>query len=300
MKNFILKTTVAVIIAGIAYLLFFSLVKIDAGMMCVVEDLRVKKAVAIVRPVAGDFGFVWQGALPWWFVVSEVPKNRVARFDARIVVPGFERLRERYYHLWVPLRVSYRIDTSRFTGVHLLSDRGAGADGLVEKLVERGLQRELNQYLAPVYRRDMLASQAEPALAAAVKVLEKELSDEGMVISGARLAGALSLPEMQVYNEGLAHATDLRTIDKKIETDLLDVRSVMEMDRIKNEQFYGKLKEISKIIGANPDILKYIYIDKMAANVKVILSSDNSGLPGMLEKEMKPKKGKSREIDNLR
>ncbi len=64
MKNFILKTTVAVIIAGIAYLLFFSLVKIDAGMMCVVEDLRVKKAVAIVRPVAGDFGFVWQGALP--------------------------------------------------------------------------------------------------------------------------------------------------------------------------------------------------------------------------------------------
>lgn len=300
MKNFILKTTVAVIIAGIAYLLFFSLVKIDAGMMCVVEDLRVKKAVAIVRPVAGDFAFVWQGALPWWFVVSEVPTNRVARFDARIAVPGLEGLRERYYHLWVPLRVSYRIDAARFTGAQLLCDRGTGADGLVEKLVGRGLQRELNQYLAPVYRRDMLASQAEPALAAAVQVLEKELGDEGMVISGARLAGALSLPEMQVYNEGLAHAADLRKIDKKIETDLLDVRSAMEMDRIKNEQFYGKLKQISKIIGANPDILKYIYIDKMGANVKVILSSDNSGLPGMLEKELKPMKGKTREIDNLR
>jgi hypothetical protein len=300
MKNFILKTAVAVIIAGIAYLLFFSLVKIDAGTICVVEDLRAKKAVAIARPIAGDFAFVWQGALPWWFLVSEVPTSRAARFDARITVPGLEVLRERYYHIWIPLRVSYRIDPARFTGAHLLGCQGNGADGQMEKLVGRELQRELNQYLVPVYRRDMLPVQVETALAAAVRALEKELGDEGMVITGARITGALSLPDMPVYNEGISHAADLRNIDKKIEKDLIDVRSVMETDRIKNEQFYGKLKEISKIISANPDILKYIYIDKMAGNVKVILSSDNSGLPGMLEKEMKPAKGKAKEIDNLR
>ncbi len=300
MKNFILKTMLVVFIGGIAYLLFFSLVKIDAGMICVVEDLREKKAVAMARPIAGDFAFVWQGALPWWFNVSEVPASRAARFDARIAIPGFEELGERYYHLWVPLRVSYRIDPARFNGAHLLGGQGAGVDGLVERLVGRELQRELNQYLAPVYRRDALPAQIETALAAAVRALEKELGDDGIAISGARITGALFLPEMQVYTEGLAHAADLRKIDKKIEMDLIDVRSALETDRIKNEQFYGKLKEVSKIISANPEILKYIYIDKMAGNVKVILSSDNSGLPGMLEKEMKPAKGKNREIDNLR
>ena len=93
------------------------------------------------------------------------------------------------------------------------------------------------------------------------------------------MTGTAVLPNQQVYNEGIAHAADLRKMDKTIEKELIDVRSAMERDRIKNEQFYGKLKEISKIISANPDILKYIYIDKMAGNVNVILSSDNSGVP---------------------
>lgn len=301
MKKFIVKTTLFVVIAGIAYLLFFSLVKIDAGTICVVEDLRTKKAVAIARPIAGNFAFVWQGALPWWFLVSEVSTSRVARFDARITFPGFEVLKERYYHIWVPLRVSYRIDPARFTEVHLLGRQGAVADGLVEKLVERDLQSELNQYLAPAYRRDALPAQVDSALAAAVRALEKDLGEDGIAIMSAGLAGSPALPEMKVYNEGIAHAADLRNIDKKIEKDLLDARSAMETDRMKNEQFYGKLKEISKIISANPDILKYIYIDKMAGNVKVILSSDNSGLPpGLVEKGLKSAKAKSREIDNLR
>ena len=45
MKKFILKTTLVVLVAGMAYLLFFSLVKIDTGMICVVQDLRTQKAV---------------------------------------------------------------------------------------------------------------------------------------------------------------------------------------------------------------------------------------------------------------
>jgi hypothetical protein len=300
MNKFILKTMLAVLIAGIVYLLFFSLVKIDKGMICVVEDLRTHKAVALARPVVKNYAFVWQAALPWWFLVSDVPDRRVARFNANIVIPGLEGLKELYYHVMLPLRISYRLDAARFADVVLLGSDGRGVDDMVGRLFERELQRELARFLAPVYQREMLAAQADASVEAVAKALEKELGDEGVVLSGARITGTAVLPNQQVYNEGIAHATDLRNMDKMIEKNLIDVRSSMERDRIKNEQFYDRLREISKIISANPNILKYIYIDKMAGNVKVILSSDNSGVPSMLEREIKPVKGKSREIDNLR
>jgi hypothetical protein len=300
MNKFMLKTTLAVLIIGIAYLLFFSLVKIEGGMLCVVEDLRTKKAVALARPVVKNYAFVWQGALPWWFLVSEVTDRRSPRINAGIVIPGLEGLKEQYYRISVPIRISYRIEVARFTDPALLGGDGRGVDDMVGRLFERELQHELNRSLAPVYQRENIAAQADTAVAAVAAVLEKELAGEGIALSGARITGTVYLPSQQVYNEGIAHAIDLRNMDKMIEKNLIDVRSSMERDRIKNEQFYDRLKEVSKIISANPDILKYIYIDKMAGNVKVILSSDNSGLPGMLEADKKSGKKKSREIDNLR
>jgi len=63
---------------------------------------------------------------------------------------------------------------------------------------------------------------------------------------------------------------------------------------------------ISNLIKSNPDILKYIYIDRLAGNVKLILSSDKSGMPfGMSLNEDLDKTGKSKnaakeEINNLR
>jgi hypothetical protein len=300
MNKFMMKTTLAVLIAGVVYLLFFSIVKVDRGMVSVVEDLRSHKAVALARPAVKGYAFVWQGALPWWFVISEVPAKRAARFNAGLVIPGLEGLKEQYYRVVIPLRISYAIDSARFADAAQLGLDGSGLDDMVGRLYERELQRELARYLAPVYQREMLAVQADTAVETVTRGLMKELGDGGVVLAAARVAGTVVLPGQQVYNEGIAHAADLRNMDKMIEKSLIDVRSSMERDRIKNEQFYDRLKEISKIISANPDILKYIYIDKMAGNVKVILSSDNSGIPSMLEREAKPAKGKSREVDNLR
>ena len=301
MSKFILKTLLTVLVAGIVYLLFFSIVKVEKGMVCVVEDLRTHKAVAIARPVVKSYAFVWRGAFPWWFVVSDVPARRAARYNAGLVIPGLEGLKEQYYRAIVPLRITYSIDAERFVDAALLARNGSGLDDMVGRLFERELQRELARFLAPVYQREMLAAQADEAVKTVAGSLEKELGDDGIVLAGARIDGTVVLPTQQVYNEGIAHAADLRNMDKTNEKSLIDARSGIERDRLKNEQFYEKLKEMSRIIGANPDILKYIYIDKMAGNVRVILSSDNSGVPSMLEREAKPaKKGKSREIDNLR
>ena len=300
MKKFLLKTIIVILVAGVAYALFFSVEKIDKNRLCVVQDLRSKKMVRVVRPFAGNYAFAWQGAFPWWFLISDMPAQRAADFDVRVTVPGLENLKEDYYAIRVPVRAVYRIDPDKFGDVSRLAEDGRGADDLVKKIFEDELQRELLAFLAPVYQREALVAQADALLKKMQKNLEGDLHAFGIDLSDAKITGGVIAPERAIYNEGIMHAADLRKMDRGMEKELIDVRSMVERENIKNEQFYKKLQEISRIISANPDILKYIYIDKLGGNVNVILSSDDTGVPRMLQKDAKPAKGKKKEIDNLR
>ena len=300
MKKFLLKTIIVVIVAGIAYILFFSVTKIDKNRICVVEDLRSKKIVRIVRPFAGNYAFAWQGSFPWWFLISDLPAQRSASFMIRITVPGLEYLKEDYYVIRVPIQAAYRIDQDKFGDVSKMVDEGRGVDDLVKKFFENELQRELLAYLTPAYQREALIAQLDTILKRMQKNLEGELKAFGIDLTDAKIIGAVIAPERAIYNEGILYAADLRKKDRGMEKELIDVRSMVERENIKNEQFYKKLLEISRIISANPDILKYIYIDKMGDNVNVILSSDDTGVPRMLEKNVNPAKSKTKEIDNLR
>ncbi len=300
MKNFLIKTIAVVFVVGIVYCLFFSVEKIDAGTLCVVQDLRSKTVVRVARPFVGSYTFLWQGALPWWFSISEQPAQRSAGIKVKISFPDLSFLKDDYYHLWVPLRVVYLIDGERFTEVARLKDGGRALDELVTSLFQGELQQEMNPMLAPVYQREVLATQLAPIVERVVKKLEGDLMTCGIKLISVKMGGTPVFPEKAVYNEGVLHAADLRRMNRTREMDFIGIQGSLERDKLKNEQFYANLLRISTIISANPDILKYIYIDKLGANVNVILSSDSSGIPRMLEKSDKPVKGKPREIDNLR
>lgn len=300
MKNFLLKTVLVVAIFGIAYVLFFSIEKIGAARICAVEDLRSNRVVRLVGPAVGDYAFVWEGSLPWWFLVREIPAQRVAHIRVKVPVPELERLSQDYYHAWVPLRVAYRIDPGSFADAALLGDGGRGADGLVTRFFRDGLQRELQPQLSPVYQREALVARGDSIIDAVRNGVEKDCAAAGIRLVSASLSGPLLLPDTAVYNEGRLHAAELRKMDRGIEVGIIESRSKAEKDRLVNEQFYGRLKEISKIISANPDILKYIYIDKLGGNVNVILSSDSTVVPPLFDRDTKPGKGKPREIDNLK
>ncbi|HOT43808.1 MAG TPA: hypothetical protein PLM53_05085 [Spirochaetota bacterium] len=300
MKNFLIKTIAVVFVVGIVYGLFFSVEKIDAGTLCVVQDLRSKTVVRVARPIVGNYAFVWQGALPWWFSISNLPVRRSAGITVKISFPELSLLKDDNYHLWVPLRVVYRIDGDSFAETARLGDGGRGLDELVTALFQGELQEELHPLLAPAYQREVLAAQLAPAIERAAKKLEGDFKTSGIKLVSAKMSGTPVLPEKAVYNEAVIHAADLRKMNRAREMDLIGIQASLERDKLKNEQFYANLLRISTIISANPDILKYIYIDKLGANVNVILSSDSSGIPRMLEKSDKPVKGKPKEIDNLR
>jgi len=300
MKQFLKKIIAIALVAGIAYVLFFSVTSIDPGRICVVKDLRSKTIIRVVRPIAGGYAFVWQGALPWRFLVSDIPAQRAAVIKVKVSFPDLIFLKSDYYHLWVPLKVVYRIKGDALSDASMLGNNGRDLDDQVGMFFRNEFQREMAPYLTPAYQREALQAQIEPILARALKGLVSPCATLGIEIKSASVSGNLLLPDRAVYNEGLAHAADLRKTERAREMELIGVRGDLERERMKNEQMFADLMKISKIISANPDILKYIYIDKLGGNVNVILSSDSSGIPRMLENSAKPAKGKPREIDNLR
>jgi hypothetical protein len=300
MKRFFKGLFILIILVCVAYALVSSIEKIDKGKMGVVEDLRTKNIIRIVRPQAGSYAFVWQGLFPCWFSFYEQPEERAALYDIKIAIPNLENLKEDYYNLVIPIRVLYRIDWQKFSDTAKLANNARDLEAMVKRYFENGLKKETLLYLYPAYQREALTNQMNSIMERIKKEVASEFQLLGLALVSATVFGSISLPDRMLYNEGLLHAADLRKVDRIIEKGLLEVRSSVAREKIKNEQFYLKLFEISKLIKSNPDILKYIYIDKLGGNVKVILSSDTTGLPTMLEEAKMPKKGKPREIDNLK
>ncbi len=295
-----MRKAIAVLVALAAgYALFFSIMVLDSERVTVIQDLRSGSVVKILRPLFWRVSLAWQGAFPWWFIVSEVPRSRAVDFQARIALPGCEELKKDVYHVHVPVRLKYRIN-ARFTDGARLVGSGKGVDELAEDYIRKGLQRELGPYLSPVYQPEALEAQAEGALESAYDTVIKDCADRGIDLVEAKLTGAALVPDRALHLEALQHAANLRGIDNMLEKDLIEERNRVTRQKISNEQLYGRLGVISKLIAANPELLKYIYIDKMAGNVKLILSSDSSGVPRLLEAEKSLKKGKTKEIDNLR
>ena len=294
------KIIIILVIIGVMYALLSSIEKIGSDRIGVVEDVRSKRIVRVYRPVFRDYAFVWQGALPWQYSLAGIPLRRSSGHSIKITIPGLSSLKEDYYAIHVPIRAMYRIDGKHFSDIALLGDNCRGLDAQVGKLLEDAIGSEFGKFTAPAYQRDALAAQAAALIQKIQKDLAAEFKGMGIALISVSVSGVITLPEWTTYNEGLQHAAELRKLDKAIQKDMIEMRGKMEREKIKNEQFYARLLEISRIISNNPDMLQYIYIDKMAANVKVILSSDNSGLPGFLESAKKQKKGKPRDVDNLR
>src|SRR4030067_833609 len=215
------------------------------------------------------------------FSFFETPVERVMLYEMKIALPNLENLKEDYYHIVIPLRVNYRIDMQKFSDIGKLDGRSRQLDDLVERLVKNSLEKEMRAYLYPVYQREALAARMNAVLDKITGDLGEEFRVYGLVLVSAVVSGAVSLPDKALYNEGVLYATDLRQKERAVAMGLMDARSRVERQKIENEQFYTKLLEVSKIISNNPEVLKYIYIDKMGGQVKVILSSDTTGLPAM-------------------
>ena len=79
-----------------------------------------------------------------------------------------------------------------------------------------------------------------------------------------------------------------------------ETRAELERKKLQDEYEEARLLRLVPIIGKEPGILKFIYIDKLGRSVKMIPPSDSGLFSDALESERPNSGANSRQIDNLK
>lgn len=227
-----------------------------------------------------------------------IPLNGSCDIDIVIPVPPLELIKSEHYSIKIPVAVNYTLDAKRLT----LDMQKLHADAqymplqLRKRLLER-LTENLKKYLLPYYQYNLLQANIQKELLLAIAHVKESCAKDGIQFNEVT-PGTIYIPDYVVYLEGRKFLNELLQQEKANTLRLNALQQKVKEDSLSNAQYLEYLEKISKLISKNKDILKYIYIDKLADNVKVIVTSDKN-VPLDLANESEPESSK-KDFDNFK
>lgn len=276
------------LLAGAGYTFFMSYSPVHKGTVAVVEEKRTGDVVSVITK---EQPFIFYKALPWFYSVTTGILEFPITVNAHVDIPQLSELDYDSFSISIPIRADVKIIPEELKNPYMLKDSLAQLKDSVEKEITFAFASLLQSYLQPSYQYARIIADKEIILAAADSAIKKQFENDGIYISGLQYAGTLLLPDTRLYEEGISHLLSQRHIFLESRKKMLELSGQLEREVMAKEKLYKSYADISNIIRENPDILKYIYIDKMAGNLKVIVSSDKTALPAFLESDQEKKAG---------
>jgi len=281
------------------YIISNCVVKKGEGSIIIARDLKTDDLTLLKN---GN-NFIWQGAIPGRVVFYTISSQNMNTFNLSMKTRLFEDLNDNIYSIKISLNIVYNIDEKTVLNFYRaqLERSGNSFNDLIEKFLKGNFEGELATYISPRYRRDDILREKDQIAERIINRLKNQCQSAGINISSYEIIGGITLPEGEIFNEGLNYCRELRENEKNNKKELIILNGQLEREKLFNKLYFDKLSEISKLISGTPALLKYIYIDKMADKVKVIVAPENSGLPFGLDSDDSQKRQKnSVEIDNLK
>ncbi len=289
---------IIILLALVGYLYVNCFFIIEEGVFGLV---RSEQTGDIIRVLDSGYHIVPEGIVPGEISLMTFQKRESRLFDLSIPIPSLEMTRSDFYAITIPVSVEYAIAPERIALVtEEWGDNRHYIPQLLKRFMTRYFVREFTPYFSPVYRRVELERDMERIIQLVSESLIEQGRGIGIEITAFRLSGVVRLPDAGTFSDGLQYLKDLIEVEKNNKKELIILRSKLERDEIYNKQFYKKLEEISNLIKKNPDLLKYMYIEKMADKVKVIITPEQSGMPFGLDFGPVEKEKRTGDINNLR
>jgi hypothetical protein len=248
------------------------------------------------------WAFEWQGVYPGRIRVMRFQKRSAESTVIGLSIPAVEELKSERYVIKIPVSFTLHVDPRALSVApeKLASQKNAIAS-FAGQALGGYLSKEASAYLEPVYNRNGLSQAQGDIVKKAGEKWIGFLGRAGIDVTSFEISGSVSLPDERLYYEGVAFLRELRELERSEKKELVALKGSLEREKLRRQEFMDKLTETSRLLKTNPDLLKYIYIDKLAGNVKVIIAPDKSGMPfGMNFAEPTGKPGQREEIDNLK
>ena len=298
MKSFFIKVIFILLIAAGGYIFITSYRPVPEGMISVVYGNQ-DDAPVIVVPAGSRF--VIQGVAPWLYHIETIALDKRDSFDVKMTIPSLVGLKDEYYGISIPVSVEYSIEWDKVRDYTLFRNNSLKISNIIFEDTVRFFSNQLQPYLLPFYRGPALEFRKEEIKAAVRNGLTDKLAGQGITLKRIDIYENWTYPDNERYREGLQYLAELRRIEIENAKSLSLLKNRLEGEKIQEEALYKKYREMSRIIKQNPDILKYIYIDKLTDDLKVIVSSDKSMVPLFLEEgKNKGSVSEKGEINNLR
>jgi len=282
----------------VIYGLFFSLYRAADGEIILLKDLSNNKNIHIF---SSPVNFIWRGVMPWRYTASKMSVDNFTMINISIKMPSLSALDDDIYLIKLSADIEYQIDKTNLPNIlYLLNSKDNIEDYIAKKAAAVSLT-VLTAYIEPVYNKNRILSD-EKIIADTIKdELIKKTKGSGIIIHKVDFVLPGYYPDNKIYDRGVGLNEELAALNFKNKKDEIELNRQLIKDRKIYELYYEKLLQISSIIKNNPEILKFIYIDKIGKDIKVIISSDKTGVPAMfgesLDKQKSDIKGN---IDNLR
>lgn len=266
------KIIIAVfIVAALIYIFVHAVVIVGNGVLAFVTDEDGQMLGYLQRGV----NFVPQGIISK-IKINYIPLNGSCDIDIVIPVPPLEVIKSEHYSIKIPVSVYYTLDAERLTLAvqKLYADSQYMPLQLQKRFLDR-ITENLKKYLLPYYQYTLLQANLQKEFVSAIDHVKESCAADGIHINKV-ITGTIYIPDYAVYMEGRKFLNELLQQEKTNTLRLNALQQKLKEDEINNTQYLEYLEKISKIISKNKDILKYIYIDKLADNVKVIVNSDKN------------------------
>jgi len=299
MKKLIKTIILVLLIIAAGYFVYSSVVIINEGNIGIAEDTGDQVVTQVLKP---GINIVLGSLIPGRVEVVKLPVKGSSFFNVTVDIPPLSSLESKYYSISVPIDVNYRLqpDSLSFDPGELRDGKGY-IKNTVEKLAAGEINKEFSEYLSPSYNRGVLLRRQQDLVESAFKNIRKKCDSLGIAVTDINLSGNITFPETAAYYEGIRYYNELKQMERNNRKELLKLKNDLAKKDLSGDKYIEKLKRVSTLVKDNPDLLKYIYIDKLGGNVKVILSSEKTGVPfGLSLENIKDEQTTTGDIDNLR
>jgi hypothetical protein len=280
----------------IIYSFIFSFYRLNENEYGLVKDNDNR----IVAGFKSSYNFIWQGSLPWKYKIEKIELKNSSLFDVVIQIPSLSSLADDIYFIRIPLNISYRINKENLPDLSFLSEKKY-MDQYISGIASGVCSTMLIDYIEPQYSRERLLLEQKRLNDDIAAEINRKLASLGIVTEKFEFILPGYYPDTRLYQEALLKNMEMRELDFRNKNHEILMKKQLLKEKSEFELYFEKLSKVSVLIKDNPQILKYIYIDKMGDNIKVIISSDKTGIPAVFgEASDNNNSGVKGDIDNLR
>lgn len=297
MKTLIKLLIKLAVFSSIIYGLYFSLYKAGDDEIIVLRDIKNDR---VVQVYTSSYNFIWQGIIPWDYHVIKMPLKNSSLVRIDVKIPALSSLNDDTYLIKLSANISYRIDKANLPDIAVLSSKTDIEKFIIEKFTLVS-ETVLRKFIEPVYDRNNLFKNEKAVTDTIASETVKKIAGLGVILDNAEFISPGYYPDNKLFSEGLVQNKEMRDLDFSNKKQEIILSKKLISEKQQNELYYEKLLKISSLLKDNPEILKFIYIDKMGDDIKVIISSDKTGLPAMFNDSSEgAKTGVKGDVDNLR